>query len=150
MIEKIICHIFFYIYYQYNENLKDEDNKQIILGYIFIMTWSQSMSSFLVFNISSFYRKSILSNLIFLLFYLLIFSYIIYLLTLNDIAMGRIKFINIKFEFFNKNVDCFDDNHKLILLFIIAVDIAIPSIIVIILKILFEKKAMNLKKKAIK
>ena len=147
LIVKIICQICFYFYYQYNESLKDEDNKKIILTYIFIMTWSQSMSSVLVFNISSFYRKSVLSNLLFLLFYILIFSYIIYLLTLNDIAIGRVKLINIKFEFYNNNVDCFDDNHKLIVLFIITADIAIPCILVILLKILFEKKARNMKKK---
>jgi magnesium-transporting ATPase (P-type) len=142
---KIICQIFFYFTYDYNEIIDNDKNKEIILGYIFIMTWSQSMSSVLVFNISTFYRKSILSNLTFLLIYVLIFFYILYLLTLNDISLGQISIININFELSIKNIDFFDDNHKIIVLFIILSDIFIPCILVIVLKIIYEKKAQKYK-----
>ena len=146
LIIKIICQIVFYFTYDYNESIDMGENKEIILSYIFIMTWSQSMSSVLVFNISSFYRKSFLSNLIFLIIYILIFLYIIYLLTLNDVSLGKIKLINISFEFSNNNIDFFDDYHKLTVLYIISADIILPCILVIFLKIIFEKKAKNLKK----
>ena len=142
---KIICQIFFYFTYDYNEIIDNDKNKEIILGYIFIMTWSQSMSSVLVFNISTFYRKSILSNLTFLLIYVLIFFYILYLLTLNDISLGQISIININFELSIKNIDFFDDNHKIIVLFIILSDIFIPCILVIVLKNIYEKKAQKYK-----
>ena len=145
LIIKIICQIVFYFTYDYNESIDMGENKEIILSYIFIMTWSQSMSSVLVFNISSFYRKSFLSNLIFLIIYILIFLYILYLLTLNDVSLGKIKLINISFEFTNNNIDFFDDYHKLTVLYIISADIILPCILVIILKIVFENKARNLK-----
>ena len=144
---KIFCQIIFYIYYQYNENIEDGENKEIILNYIFIMTWSQSMSSVLVFNISSFYRKSFLSNILFLIIYISFFSYIIYLLTLNDISIGKLLLINASYEFSNNNVDFFDDNHKLLVLFIVIADIIFPCILVQLLLMVYEKKAFNLKKK---
>ena len=142
---KIWCQIIFYYTYEYNNDTDEDKNKEIILSYIFIMTWSQSMSTVLVFNICTFYRKSILSNFTFLIIYLAIFAYVIHLLTLNDIAIGEVSLINIKFEFLNKNVDFFDDSHKIIVLFIILADIIFPCILVIILKKIFEKKASNLK-----
>ena len=144
---KIICQIIFYFIEQYNENIDMDTNKDIFLTYIFIMTWSQSMSSVLVFNINTFYRKSFLSNLIFLMLYFAIFLYIIYLLTLNDISLGKVELINVSFEFERKNVDYFDDTHKLILLIIILGDIIIPSILVIVLQYFFEKKALYYKQK---
>ena len=143
---KIICQIIFYIYYQYNENIEDSKNKEIILNYIFILTWSQSMSSVLVFNMSSFYRKSVLSNIFFLIIYIIFFSYIIYLITLNDIALGKIIIINMSFEFSNINVDFFDDNHKLLILALIIIDIVFPCIFSKILVIVFTRKAFNIKK----
>ena len=145
LIIKIICQILFYFYFEYNETIDDDKNKEILLSYIFIMTWSQSMSTVLVFNISSFYRKSILSNYIFLIIYVTIFTCIIYLLTLNDISLGKVNFIYIKFEFSIKNIDFFDDNHKIIVLYIILADIILPCIFVIILKNIFEKKALKFK-----
>ena len=145
LIIKIICQLLFYFFFDYNETIDDDKNKDIILSYIFIMTWSQSMSSVLVFNISTFYRKSILSNYIFLIIYASIFSYIIYLLTLNDISLGKVQFINISFELSNKNIDYFDDYHRVLVFFIILVDIILPCILVIILKKIFEKKAQKYK-----
>ena len=144
---KIFCQIIFYVYYNYNENIEDGENKEIILNYIFIMTWSQSMSSVLVFNISSFYRKSFLSNILFLIIYISFFSYIIYLLTLNDISIGKLLLINASYEFSNNNVDFFDDNHKLLVLLIVIADIVFPCILVELLLMIYEKKAYNLKKK---
>ena len=144
---KIICQIVFYFTYDYNNNIDQEENKEIILSYIFIMTWSQSMSTVLTYNICTFYRKSILSNFTFLVIYLGIFAYLIHLLTINDLAIGQVSIIKIKFEFSNKNVDFFDDSHKLILIIIILSDIIFPCILVIILKIIYEKKASNLRYK---
>ena len=145
LIIKIICQLLFYFYFEYNETIDDDKNKDIIMGYMFIMTLSQSMSSVLVFNISSFYRKSILSNYIFLLIYVAFFSFILYLLTLNDISLGKVQFININFEFSIKNIDFFDDYHKIIVFYILLADIILPCILVIILKLIFEKKAQRYK-----
>ena len=144
---KIICQIIFYFMYDYNENIDMSINKDIILTYIFIMTWSQAMSSVLVFNINTFYRKSFLSNFIFLIVYIIFFLFIIYLITLNDISLGKIEVLNVSFEFYKNNVDFFDDTHKLLLLYIILGDIFLPSILVIILKYVFEKKAINYRQK---
>ena len=147
IIIKIICQVVFYFKYDYNENIDMSLNKDIILTYIFIMTWSQAMSSVLVFNINTFYRKSFLSNFVFLMIYILIFGFIIVLLSMNDISLGKIKIINVNFEFYKDNVDFFDDTHKLLLLYIVLGDILLPSILVIILQFVFEKKAGYYKEK---
>jgi hypothetical protein len=77
-----------------------------------------------------------------MLFYVLIFGYIVYLLTLNDIALGNnINSVYLNFELDKENIDYLDDTHKLIFLYIIIGDIVSSYGYIKILKIIFDKKA---------
>ena len=53
--------------YSENPNLDVDTKNKVIMSYIFILVWSQSMSTCFVFNVNTFYRKSILSNFLFIL-----------------------------------------------------------------------------------
>ena len=129
-----------------NENINKDLRYKILLSYIFILIWSQTMSTCFVFNINIFYRKTILSNLLFILFYVLIFGYIIYILTLNDIALGNnINSVYLYFELDKENIDYLDDTHKLIFLYIIFGDIVSSYGYIKILKIIFDKKANKIR-----
>jgi len=135
------------VIYSYSDNLNlDEEKKsKVIMAYIFILVWSQSMSTCFVFNVNTFYRKSILTNFPFMLLYTLICGYIIYALTLNDIAMGNINSFYLTFELDKENVDYLDDNHKLNILYVVILDFAISYAYIKILKIFFNKKASQMK-----
>lgn len=134
------------ISFQKNKNISQDLSYKVLLSYIFILIWSQTMSTCLAFNVNIFYRKSILSNLLFMIFYVLIFGYIIYLLTLNDIALGnRINSVYLYFELDKENIDYIDDTHKLIFLYIILGDIVSSYGYIKILKIIFDKKANKIR-----
>ena len=125
-----------------NENVTEDLSYKTLLSYIFILIWSQTLSTCFVFNINNLYRKPILSNLLFMLFYVLIFGYIVYLLTLNDIALGNnINSVYLNFELDKENVDYMDDTNKLIFLYIIFGDIISSYGYIKIIKIIFNKKA---------
>ena len=127
--------------FHYNENLELEKRNKVILTYIFILIWSQSITTIFVFNINTFYRKSILTNLPFLIIYTITIGYIIFLLTLNDIAIGNISSVFLTFELDKENVDIFDDTHKLYFLYIILGDSIISYAYIKILKKVFDKIA---------
>ena len=135
------------VMYTYNENpnLDTETKNKVIMTYIFILVWSQSMSTCFVFNVNTFYRKSILTNFPFLLLYTLITGYIIYLLTANDIAMGNINSVYLTFEMDKENIDYLDDNHKLNLLYVIIIDLVLSYAYIKILKLFYNKKANQMK-----
>ena len=125
-----------------NENITKDLSYKTLLSYIFILIWSQTLSTCFVFNINNLYRKPILSNLLFMLFYVLIFGYIVYLLTLNDIALGNnINSVYLNFELDKENVDYMDDTHKLIFLYIIFGDMVSSYGYIKTIKIIFNKKA---------
>ena len=115
------------------------------MTYIFILVWSQSMSTCFIFNVNTFYRKSILTNFPFMLIYILISGYIIYLLTLNDIAIGNINKSFLTFELDKENIDYLDDCHKLNLLILIFFDFTASYAYIKILKLFFNKKASQMK-----
>ena len=135
------------VMYTYNENpnLDTETKNKVIMTYIFILVWSQSMSTCFVFNVNTFYRKSILTNFPFLLLYTLITGYIIYLLTANDIAMGNINSVYLTFEMDKENIDYLDDNHKLNILYVIIIDLVLSYAYIKILKLFYNKKANQMK-----
>ena len=135
------------VIYNYNENpnLDDETKSKVIMTYIFILVWSQSMSTCFIFNVNTFYRKSILTNFPFMLIYILISGYIIYLLTLNDIAIGNINKNFLTFELDKENIDYLDDCHKLNLLILIFFDFTASYAYIKILKLFFNKKASQMK-----
>jgi magnesium-transporting ATPase (P-type) len=128
-----------------NSNLDEETRNKVIMTYIFILVWSQSMSTCFIFNVNTFYRKSILTNFPFMLIYTLISGYIVYLLTLNDISLGNINKFYLTFELDKGNIDFFDDYHKLNVLTLIFVDFTVSYAYIKILKLLFNKKANQLK-----
>ena len=128
-----------------NPNLDDETKNKVIMTYIFILVWSQSMSTCFVFNVNTFYRQSILTNFPFMLLYTLIFGYILYLLTLNDISLGNINKFYLTFELDKENIDFFDDYHKLNILTLIFFDFTSSYAYIKILKLLFTKKANQMK-----
>ena len=131
--------------YSENPNLDVDTKNKVIMSYIFILVWSQSMSTCFVFNVNTFYRKSILTNFPFLLIYTLTSGYIIYLLTLNDIAMGNINSIFLTFEMDKENIDYLDDNHKLNILYVVLIDFVLSYAYIKILKLFFNKKASQMK-----
>ena len=135
------------VMYTYNENpnLDTDTKNKVIMTYIFILVWSQSMSTCFVFNVNTFYRKSILTNFPFLLLYTLITGYIIYLLTANDIAMGNINSVYLTFEMDKENIDYLDDNHKLNILYVIIIDLVLSYAYIKILKLFYNKKANQMK-----
>lgn len=135
------------VMYTYNENpnLDTDTKNKVIMTYIFILVWSQSMSTCFVFNVNTFYRKSILTNFPFLLLYTLISGYIIYLLTANDIAMGNINSVYLTFEMDKENIDFLDDNHKLNILYVIIIDLVLSYAYIKILKLFYNKKANQMK-----
>ena len=129
-----------------NENINKDISYKVLFSYIYILIWSQTMSTCFVFNINIFYRKSILSNLPFMIFYVLIFGYIIYLLTLNDIALGNnINSVYLYFELYKENIDYLDDTHKIIFLYIIIGDFVSSFGYIKILKIIFDKRANKIR-----
>jgi magnesium-transporting ATPase (P-type) len=131
--------------FEANPNIDEETKNKVIMTYIFILVWSQSMSTCFIFNVNTFYRKSILTNFYFMLIYILALGYIIYLLTLNDISLGNINKYYLTFELDKENIDFFDDYHKLNLLTLIFVDITVSYAYIKILKLLFNKKAIQMK-----
>lgn len=131
--------------YNGNPNLDTDTKNKVIMTYIFILVWSQSMSTCFVFNVNTFYRKSILTNFPFLLLYTLISGYIIYLLTANDIAMGNINSVYLTFEMDKENIDFLDDNHKLNILYVIIIDLVLSYAYIKILKLFYNKKANQMK-----
>ena len=143
---KISCHLIFYYTYIYNINLELKYNRKVFMSYFFLLIWSQSMTAIFSFNINIFYRKTILSNFIFLMFYTIFFTYIICLLTVNDISLGYSSILSsFYFEFSKDYLDYLDDTHKLTLLYIIIGDLVLSYIFVNILKKIFEKIASNSK-----
>ena len=143
---KAFSHIIIYFVYKYNENIEINRNRQIFLSYIFLIIWAQSMSIIFSFNINTFYRKTILSNFIFLMVYIAFFSYIICLLTANDISLGNSDgYITLFFEFSKIHSDYLDDTHKLFVLYIILADISASCIFFHILNKLFLKIANKCK-----
>jgi hypothetical protein len=80
-----------------------------------------------------------------MLIYILALGYIIYLLTLNDISLGNINKYYLTFELDKENIDFFDDYHKLNLLTLIFADITVSYAYIKILKLLFNKKANQMK-----
>ena len=135
------------VIYSYSDNLNLDEKKKskVIMTYIFILVLSQSMSTCFAFNVNTFYRKSILTNYSFMLIYILISGYIIYILTMNDIAMGNINSFYLTFELDKENIDYLDDNHKLNILYVVISDFAISYAYIKILKIFFNKKASQMK-----
>jgi magnesium-transporting ATPase (P-type) len=130
------------MFFHKNENISKDMRFKTLMSYMFILIWSQTLSTCLAFNINIFYRKPILSNLLFMLFYALIFGYIIYLLTLNDIGLGNsINSSYLYFELDKENIDYLDDTHKMIFLYIIIGDFVSSYGYIKILKIIFDKKA---------
>ena len=131
--------------YNYNQNLDATTSNKVIMSYIFILVWSQSMSTCFVFNVNTFYRKSILTNFPFMMVYTLMSGYIIYLLTMNDIAMGNVNSVYLTFEMDKENIDCLDDNHKLNILALVVLDITISYAYIKLLKLFYNKKASQMK-----
>jgi magnesium-transporting ATPase (P-type) len=143
---KAISHIFIYFVYTYNEDIELRKNKEIFMSYIFLIIWAQSMSIVFSFNINTFYRKTILSNFSFFMIYIAFFSYIILLLTVNDISIGNSDgYITLSFEFSKKHLDYLDDTHKLFVLYIILYDLLSSCIFFLILKQVFIKIANKYK-----
>ena len=143
---KALSHIIIYFVYKYNDNIELSRNRQIYLSYIFLIIWAQSMSIVFSFNINTFYRKTILSNFIFLMIYIMFLAYILCLLTINDISLGNSDgYITLTFEFSKIHLDYLDDTHKLFVLYLILVDLSFSCIFFLILKKLFLKIANNYK-----
>ena len=138
---KLIFQLIALFTFDHNENLELDVRNKVIMTYIFILILSQSLSSVLVFNVNTFYRKAILTNLPFLIIFILFYGYIIYLLTLNDIAMGNISSIYLTFELDKENTDYLDDIHKLKILYIIIADGIASYGYIKILKKIFDKIA---------
>ena len=139
---KALSHIIIYFVYQYNENIELRKNREIFMSYIFLIIWAQSMSIVFSFNINTFYRKTILSNFSFFMIYIVFFSYIILLLTVNDISIGNSDgYITLSFEFSKKHLDYLDDTHKIFVLYLILFDLLSSCIFFLILKKLFLKIA---------
>ena len=135
---KALSHIIIYFVYKYNDNIELSKNREIFMSYIFLIIWAQSMSIAFSFNINTFYRKTILSNFIFFMVYILFLSYIICLLTVNDISLGNSEgYITLSFEFSKIHLDYLDDTHKLFVLYIIIADFSISCIFFYFLKKIF-------------
>ncbi len=99
----------------YNDNSQLEKKLvyKIFITYYFILCVEHCFSTFFVFNYISFYRKHPLSNVSFIIFNLILFVYLIFLITLNS-SNFRVDFFNITiFEFNEDLIDSFDDNNRL-------------------------------------
>ena len=145
---KIIGHLVFWRNYQNNESNSKETNNEILSNYLFIFTWAQITSVILAFNSQSFFRKHILNNIFFILIFFLFFEYLIINLTLSDIS--AYNYYNYLFFSFNSNTDdadAFEDNHKILILYIFIVDTFVTYFFNKLLKVFFEGYANKKKLK---
>jgi magnesium-transporting ATPase (P-type) len=96
-----------------NSQLENTLVYKIFITYYFILCLEHCFSTFFVFNYISFYRKHPLTNASFIIFNLLLFIYLIFLISLNS-SNFRVDFFNITiFEFNEDLIDSFDDNNRL-------------------------------------
>ena len=148
VIIKIIGHLVFWRNYQNNESNSKETNDEILTNYLFIFTWAQITSIIFAFNTQSFFRKHILNNIFFILIFFLFFEYLIINLTLSDISVDSYyDYLFISFNSNTDNADAFEDNHKIIILYIFIVDAFVTYLFNKFLRILFEGYANKINTK---
>ena len=140
IIIKIIGYICFWLNYKNNEENSDIKNSEILTTYLYIFIWTQITSIIFAFNTQSYFRKHALNNILFIFLFFLIFEYLIINLTLSDISVKNYnEFLFISFDFNKDYVDAFEDNHKIIILYIFLIDIIITYLFNKVLSIIFEK-----------
>ena len=146
---KAIGQIILFIYYRVNNSVSVNQSQNIELSYYYVLIYMQSLSTLFALNSNSLYRRSMINNIPFLMLFIILFAYFFASITFTDIALTndtRLYFSFLDFEYLRENIDVFDDNHKLNLIYIILADFALSFAYVKCFKILFEKRARSLKK----
>ena len=127
-----------------NNVLEKKEIYQIFITYYFILCLEQCFSTFFVFNYISFYRKSPITNIIFILFNLILFIYFVLLITLNS-SNYRFDFFNITiFEFNEDLIDSFDDRNRLKCFRVCALDFCLSFLYSRIIYCIFDGLAKKL------
>ena len=148
IIEKGLIYFFLWKFYRYNEELTEEKNNLIFANYIFLITWSLIASLIFGFNMQTLFRKHVLNNLLFIFIFFLFIIYLTMNFTLSDICFDNFsKIILLDFVPMKKNIDAFEDHHKIIILYIIIADFFENYIFNVLLQIIFEKYANKIKYK---
>ena len=146
LIEKGLIYILLWITYRYNEELTEEKNYLIFANYHFLLTWSLIASLIFGFNMQTLFRRHVLNNLLFIFLYFLFIIYLITNLTLSDICFDNFrKILLLDFEPLKKDIDAFEDHHKITILYIIIADFLENYIFNILLQIIFERYANKTK-----
>ena len=146
LIEKGLIYILLWITYRYNEELTEEKNYLIFANYHFLLTWGLIASLIFGFNMQTLFRRHVLNNLLFIFLYFLFIIYLITNLTLSDICFDNFrKILLLDFEPLKKDIDAFEDHHKITILYIIIADFLENYIFNILLQIIFERYANKTK-----
>ena len=151
IIIKIVGNIFFWSHYKNNEDNTIKMNNIILSKYLFIFTCGQIASIIFSFNTQSYFRKHILNNILFLFIYFVVFEFLVINLVLSDVSIkSHSKYLFLSLIPNNiENADAFEDNHKILILYIFLLDVFITYLFVKILRIIFEKYSnyINIKTK---
>ena len=148
VIIKGIGHTILWTSFENNEDNSQKKNEEILITYLYVFTWGQIVSIIFAFNTQSFYRKHILNNIFFIFIFFLLLEYFLICLTLSDVSVENysLNFL-VTFEYNKDNVDAFEDNHKIMILYLFLGDLFANYLYIKILRIIFEKYANKDKKK---
>ena len=146
LIEKSLAYFFLWIFYRYNEEITEEKNDLIFANYHFLITWSLIASLIFGFNMQNLFRRNVLNNLLFIFLFFFFIIYLIVNLTLSDICFDNFStIILLDFRPLKKDIDAFEDHHKIIILYFIIADFFENYIFNMLLQIIFERYANKAK-----
>ena len=137
----------FFNLYKVNSAIEEAKRNNILCSYFAILSMNLIFTTLFGFNFVRFYRKNIIDNYLFI-FTLIVFMILILINTcLSKIGMFTLITQFFAFENLKSKSDTFDDRNKLIMFWIIALDLISTIIFIIIIQFIFNKKAdSNIKK----
>ena len=132
---------FFFYLYRENTLIEEYRRNNIYSSYFAILSMNLIYTTSFGFTFVRFYRNSIIDNYFFI-FTLIVFMILILINTcLSKIGLATPFTRFFSFENLKTKSDTFDDRNKLIMFGIIALDLASTIIFIIIIQIIFNKKA---------
>ncbi len=125
--------------YQQNKGLAEDKVDKIFITYYFILSIELIFSVIFSFNCISFSRKSIMSNILYIIFILLLVLYFIDLISLNSSNYNTDFFHITYFENYQKLIDSFDDENRINLFFVCLIDFSVSFSFSYITYFIFNK-----------
>ena len=129
--------------YSKNEELREEDQKNILGNFIYFLCYIQILSMIFAINSINFYRISHRNNYKFWIIMIILIIFVSFLFCIFGYSFHPILYNILAFEYNPKNVDTFDDKNKIQCFAIFIGNILVYYLFVTLMFFLFSKKADN-------